>query len=334
VNIYIDESGSFVNAPNRGSWNAVAALAVPEVGRRKLDALVRKLRREAMPGRAVEVKLNELTENQYLAFLEELYSLHGVVFCTATDAGLNTTQMVIEHQQHQVAGVLKHIDKMKYESGRRGVQLLADHLRKLSPQLYVQLTCQIDLMFDVVSRSVTYFAQRYPATLREFRWRVDQKNSERPIFEEAFERLSPPLLQTRSFEQPLMMVHGFDYSHMTQYEFPNGKPPEYLKEAYGIEAGSGFNIQKLVRGNMQFVDSKEIEGVQSADLIVSGIRRCLRHEFHDNERTAVALGKLMLQAVHNNPSINLVTLGMEAPLPKETARLVRLMTQNSRRMLS
>lgn len=333
MNIYIDESGSFVNAPTRGSWNAVAALTMPEVARRKFDALVRELRRKAKPGGAVEVKLNDITENQYFAFMEELYSLHGVVFCTATDAGLNTAQLVIEHQKHQVGGVLKHIDKMKYEGGRRWVQLLADHLRKLSPQLYVQLMCQIDLMFDVVSRSITYFAQRYPATLREFRWQVDQKNSERPTFEEAFERLSPPLLQTRSFEQPLMMVHGFDYSHMTQYEFPNGKPPEYLKETYGIEAGSGFNVQKLVRGNMQFVDSKKSEGVQAVDLIVSGIRRCLRHEFHDNELAAATLGKLMLQAVQNNPSINLVTFGMEAPLPKETARLVRLMTKNSRRML-
>jgi len=73
--------------------------------------------------------------------------------------------------------------------------MLAAQLNKLSPQLYVQLICQIDLMYDVVSRSITYFAQQSPSTLREFRWRVDQKNSTRPdclwnqaLFEEAVQQ--------------------------------------------------------------------------------------------------------------------------------------------------
>jgi hypothetical protein len=34
VNIYIDESGSFVNASTAGAWKAVAALAVPETAER------------------------------------------------------------------------------------------------------------------------------------------------------------------------------------------------------------------------------------------------------------------------------------------------------------
>lgn len=210
MNIYIDESGSFVNDPTIGKWNAVAALAVPEAGRRKLDALVEQLRlKSAEPGKN-EVKLNELSDDRYFEFLTELEQLNAVVFCTATDAGLNSLDRVADHQQHQIAGVLKHLDKMKYEGGRRGVELMAEHLRKLSPQLYVQLMCQINLMFDVVSRSITYFAQHSPSSLREFRWRVDQKNSSRPVFEEAFERLSPPLLQSRSIEEPLMMIRGFD----------------------------------------------------------------------------------------------------------------------------
>ena len=333
MNIYIDESGSFVNDPTIGKWNAVAALAVPEAGRRKLDALVEQLRlKSAEPGK-YEVKLNELSDDRYFEFLTEIEQLNAVVFCTATDAGLNSLDRVADHQQHQVAEVLKHLDKMKYEGGRRGVELMAELLRKLSPQLYVQLMCQINLMYDVVSRSITYFAQHSPSSLREFRWRVDQKNSSRPVFEEAFERLSPPLLQSRSIEEPLMMVRGFDYSHMTQYEFPNGAPPEYLKETYGIEVEDAFDVQKLVRGNMKFMDSKNCPGIQAADLIVSGIRRCLRVEFASNDVAAVHLGKLMLQAAHNEPSINMVTFGAEAAASEQTARVVKLMSRSSRRML-
>lgn len=333
MNIYIDESGSFVNASSIGKWNAVAALAVPEITRRRLDALVKRVGLAgAGPGR-LEIKLNDLAEADYFAFLAEAGKLGVVLFCTATDAGRNTPHEIALHQQQQVGGILKHIDKMKYEGGRQGVEMMADHIRTLSPQLYVQLICQIDLMYDVVSRSITYFAQRNPATLREFRWRVDQKNSDKPTFEEAFERLSPPFLQSRSIEEPMVMVKGFDYSHMTQYEFPEGRPPDYLKETYGLEVGDGFDVQKLVRANMQFVDSKECLGVQAADLMASGIRRCLRGEFANSELAAEHLGKLMLQAADNRPSVNLVTLGTSEALPNQTARVVNIMSRNSRRML-
>ncbi len=75
--------------------------------------------------------------------------------------------------------------------------------------------------------------------------------------------------------------------------------------------------------------------MKAVDLIVSGIRRCLRREFSNNERAAVCLGKLMLQAVHNGSSINLVAFGDEAlfEIERETGHLVKLMSANSRRMV-
>ena len=312
MNIYIDESGSFVNASTTGKWNAVAAVAAPEAARRKIDQLVRRIR--LRPGSsAAEVKLHELSEDSYLQFLAALAPLNVVVFCTATDAGLNTTDRVARHQWGQVAQIRKNLDRMRHEGGRLGAELMATQLENLSPQLYVQLVCQIDLMFDVIARSINYFAQRVPGALREFRWRIDQKNSSRTDFEDAFEEVSPVLLQTMSFTEPFMKVDGFDYSRMKQYEFIDGKTPAYLREDYGIKADEAFNIQKMIRGNIRFVDSKAISGVQAADLVVSGIRRCLRRQFVDNEAVAAGLGKLMLQARHDAPSLNLGTL-----FPSET----------------
>jgi hypothetical protein len=81
------------------------------------------------------------------------------------------------------------------------------------------------------------------------------------------------------------------------------------------------------------MDSKNSHGIQAIDLIVSGIRRCLRGEFSNNELAAICLGKLMLQAVHNRSSINLISFGNNTHLPKETAHFVKLMSANSRRML-
>jgi hypothetical protein len=333
VNIYIDESGSFVNASTVGAWNAVAALAVTENSDEKVTQLLDQLKISNGHESGIEAKLNDVTEDAYLQFIGNLADLNLVVFSTATDSGLNTTDRVLEHQQHQVAEILRHIDKMKYEGGRQGVQLVASQLEKLSPQLYVQLLCQVNLMFDVVSRVITYFAQRDPGALAEFRWRIDQKNISRTDFEDAFEKLSPPLLQTRSMSEPLLMVNGFDYSNLSQYEFEDGNVPDYLKEVYGIEAQAGINIQKLIRGNIKFMDSKDSPGIQVVDLVVSGIRRCLRRQFSDNDKAASMLGKLMLQAKHNAPPLNLISFANDLPLAIEAASLVRMMSKNCKNMI-
>lgn len=256
-----------------------------------------------------------------------------MVFCTATDAGFNTPDRVFEHQRQQVAETLRHIDKMKYEIGRQGLQLVASQLGKLSPQLYVQLQCQVDLIFDVVSRVILYYVQRDPDSLADFRWRIDQKNISRTDFEDVFEKLSPPLLQSRSMSEPAPRVKGFDYSSLTQYEFKDSKIPDYLKEVYGIEAQSGINIQKLIRGDIKFVDSQDSQGIQAVDLVVSGIRRCLRRQFSDNDRAAATLGRLMLQAKYNAPPLNLISFADDVSLPSEVASLVKMMTKNCKSMV-
>lgn len=118
MDIYIDESGSFVNASMVGAWNAVAALAVPEAADEKIGQLLAQLRISNGHEAGRETKINGLTEDTYVQFIGNLADLNTVVFSTATDAGLNTTYRVLEHQQHQVEEILKHIDKMEYEGGR------------------------------------------------------------------------------------------------------------------------------------------------------------------------------------------------------------------------
>ena len=322
-----------MNASTVGSWNAVAALAVSEKSEKKLKYHLDQLKISNGFDLSKEAKLKDLPEGSFLQFIENLAGLTIIVFSTATDSGLNTIDRVIKHQQCQVAETLRHINKMKYEGGRQGVQLVSSQLAKLPPQLYVQLLCQVNLMFDIVSRVINYYAQREPDALAEFRWRIDQKNISRTDFEDAFEKLSPALLQTRSISEPLMMVKGFDYSSLSQYEFENGKVPEYLSEVYGIEAKSGLNIQKIIRGDIKFMDSKDSPGIQAVDLVVSGIRRCLRRQFSDNEIAASKLGQLMLQEKHSAPPLSLISFADDQPLPLEVARLIRIMTKNNKDMI-
>jgi hypothetical protein len=334
MNIFIDESGSFVSAPKEGMWNAVAAFALPEGARRGMEQAISSLKATCNLGLKAEIKLSKLDEFKYMEFLERLGRLNGTLFCIATDAGLNTPVILAVHQSQQVAKILEHIDKMVYEEGRQSVTFLANQIRQLSPQLYVQLFCQVELMFEVVSRAITYYAQHSPGTLREFRWRVDQKNTQRTNFEDVFEKLSPILLQAKSISQPLMMVRGFDYSYMKQYEFEPSTAPTYLQDVYGFEEceTEPLNIQKLIRGNIQFVDSQEVLGIQAIDLIVSGIRRCLRGGFNDNERVAALLGRLMIQAQHNVPPLRLISFSTNRRLDLKTGNLVKIMRANVKPM--
>jgi hypothetical protein len=332
MNIYIDESGSFAHAETVGRWNVVAALVVPESARRPLTETVRRLKARSGITLDSEAKLNVHSEADYLAFLAKLAKLPILLFCTAVDAGRNTIEDVCEHQRLQGRGILHNIDKMRHEGGRKALERMAGELEALPQQLYVQLTCQIGLMYTVTTQSILYFSQRIPGTLSELRWRIDQKDLVRTPYEQAFQRLSPPLIQSRSINEPMIMVHGFDYSHMQKYQYAPGNVPRYLKDDYAIDVDTALDAGKLLTGNIRFVDSKGSIGVQAGDLIASGVRKCLRGEFRENGAVAAALGRLMVQARNNVIPIDLVTFGTAAALPPQTASLVRAMRDNCRPM--
>lgn len=315
--------------PRRESWSVVVAVATPEASRRDLTKICERLRRNRS-SRSGEVKLPQLGERGYLEFLDQLAEVDLAMFATATDSGLNTPQIVQAHQAAQVADIRSNFPRMEFESGRVGMKLLADQLESLSPQLYVQLVCQVDLIDDVVRRGINYYVQRHPATLREIRWRIDQKNSTRTNFEHAFEKIAPPQLQARAIREPMFRIRGFDYRHFRKYEFPAGEGPDYLQTDYGLPPMDGFNLGKLLRGDIQFVDSKNSDGVQIADLLASGIRRALKQAFDEPLAVAAALGRLTVENMRGRSSINFVSLGLEDALPPATAEVARCIDANRR----
>lgn len=335
MNVYLDESGSFVNSPQLESWNVVAAVAAAESARSAMSEGLKKLRVASGVLPLHEVKLNQVDEAAYLDLLAKLDREDVLLFATATDAGLNTTQRVAQHQSIQIANIRKNIPRMNFEGGRTGLQILANELEGLSGQLYVQLVCQVRLIDDVLRRSINYFAQRRPQTLKHFRWRIDQKNVDKPTFEQAFKNIAPPLLQSTSIKFPFEKVRGFNYSFMKNYEFEDGKAPDYLQKEYGFPEMDGFDLGKILRREMTFVDSKSSEGVQVADLLASGLRRLLRGQFKDNRSVETALGKLMLQNRRGEYPICLVALSeKEHSASTDVSRIVKQLALHSKPMLT
>ena len=261
----------------------------PETDRKRLRELVGKMKRTAGMPISTEVKLKHIDEAGYIRLLEGLSALEGVLYAVATDAGLNHPEAIAEHQRVQAEKIVEHKDKMLHQAARDGLQDLADRIVALAPQLYIQLQCQLDLVANLLLTGVLYFVQRRPKSLGRFRWRIDQKNSTQTEYEAAFVAVLPPFLQTISLSEPMPMLIGADYSAFSRFDYPKESRPRYLKDVYGLDVEENepvTNIGTIMREDLEFVDSEHNQGVQVADLLASGLRRCLRQEFSDNDGSA------------------------------------------------
>ena len=89
----------------------------------------------------------------------------------------------------------------------------------------------------------------------------------------------------------------------------------------------------MLRADLRFINSKESVGIQVADLLASGIRRCLRGGFRQNDKASSLLGKLMVQAEQNQPPLNLIGFKNGVVEEKQTRDAVRNMIASCQPML-
>ena len=335
MHIYIDESGTFVPATNQDSWCVVAALVVPETGIRRLRELLTSAKLACGKKYNEEVKLRDMTEEQYFALLRNLNQIDCTLYAIATDMSLSSDAMVRHHQEQQTRGILKHIDVMKYEEGRASLQKLSEEVSALSPQLYMQLVCQVHLIKEVIDRAILYHVQRTPECLRQFRWRVDQKNTTKSQFEIAFEKVAPSLLQSIALDEPSIACTDFDYSAMREFIYDNQNAPTYLKDTYGLEINpaGGLNIGKVLRTDLDFPESSTEIGLQIVDLLASGIGRLLRGRIVESQKAASMLGSIMVQNVRRKYPIQLISFANDQSADPRVADIIRVVEQHAKPML-
>ena len=334
--IFIDESGSFAKATKGNSWNVVAAYMTPETEIGRIRYALTELKRALGVNQEKEVKLRDLSEFHYAAFLENLSQMEGVLFVAAADAGKSNVSDIVQHRNNQAESIRKHVHLMQHESGKQAVLELSNRVQRLSPQLYIQLQCQVRLMYSVIRLGVLYFVQRRPKELGSFRWRIDQKNVRRTEYETAFETITPGLLQSISLDEPIMMLNGADYSAFKRFDYAEGEAPDYLRTTYGIDidVSDSTNIGKVVHEDLKFVNSQQDVGVQVADLLASGMRRCLRMGFRNNIGIARFLGALLIQGEMQSPPLQLLGFTRDdVAATGETTRLVQHMSVCNRAMM-
>lgn len=333
--IAIDESGTFTSAPTRNSWCVVSAYVFSERIKSRSFAALKKLKKCSGAAEHQEIKLKNVSESDYFRFLTDLSKLGGILFSVATDSHINDHATVIKHRTIQADKIRENEPQMIYESGKKAITILANEMDSLSPQLYVQLQCQVVLISDILHRAILYYVQRDPYTLRKYKWRIDQKNISKTTYERAFEKVVCPVLQTISFREPMIFLKEADYRCMEPFIYSEGEVPEYIEEAYGKNSKDGVNIGKIIRDDMSFPNSKMDLSVQIADLLASGIRRCLRSGFSNNYLASKLLGSLMLGNMKEKYPIQFVGFQEhEEVTDASIARITEAMESTAKSILS
>jgi hypothetical protein len=335
MDIYIDESGSFVCTENPDAWSVVVAYVSYSSQRKKLFRILAGLKIKCGKKVRDEVKLRDINEINLKWFLNELSMLNGIMFCVATDASLIDNEVIIEHRRIQAEKIIEHVDKMHHETMKDSIRNLSESIVGLSPQLYLQLVSQFTLINDVINRSSLYYSQKKPAALGGFKWLIDQKNTTKIIFEEAFEKMAPAIMQSIALREPFISLKEGDYSFMETFIYGENKAPDYLEKVYGQKKikGDAFNIGKILQDDMSFVDSKSNLGVQIADILASTSRRILRNDFEDNITISKLLGSLMLSSVKGKNTIQLISFVEKDIANEETSRNINLMDAASKPIL-
>jgi hypothetical protein len=330
---YIDEAGTFVSkGASENSWCTVACYSHPEFEKRKLAELLRQLKLQEGFTQDSEVKLKNISENGYLKFLQDLSQLNGALFCVATDSNFNSLDKINSHKDAHVESILRGQSEMKYDGGKEAMKILHKQLSGLPEQLYVQFHCQAVLLSSFIQRGIAFYVQRYPNSLKSFRWRYDAKELLKITdFEDSFQKFVPALLQAYSIDNPTAALDWCDYSPMKKYI---STIPDYLAEKVPeLEGQEAFDIQKIIRDDIQFIDSKSSSGIQVADLLASGLRRLLRLEFSNNPLVAKSFGKLLLQEEGNKPPISLVAFDGESQIHGDLAVIIKTMISNCQRII-
>ncbi len=332
--IAVDESGSFVSTNTKNSWCVVAAYVFSERAKHRSYATLRKLKKTTGVLEYKEVKLRNISERDYFQFLSDLSKQNGVLFAVATDSYLNTHDVLVRHRTMQANKIRKNASKMIYDEGKNSILILSEEINSLSPQLYVQLQCQVMLFSDILHRAILYYVQRDPYTLRRYKWRIDQKNATKTTYERVFERILCPMLQNISFRKPMLFLKDADYSYMKSFFYSKDDVPEYVKNAYGKDLTPCVDIGKIIRSNLEFCDSEEDPAVQIADLLASGIRRCLRYKFSDNFLASKMIGKLMLSNIRGKYPIQLVDfIDKKEIVDDKIARVIDVFERTAKPML-
>ncbi len=274
MNIYIDEAGVFVKpSQNKCAVSAVGALILPEEKERiifsKFEALKTK-----WGFKDKEVKGSQLSEFQVTSIIEMLEKYNVMFEVVAIDMNIQNDDGITVHKLDRANKMISCITDEFNETLIKNLHKTKKEIESLPNQLYIQVSLTIELLIQVFQKTMLNYSLRKPKELEFFKWVVDAKNLNITTSEKVWKTLILPQAQSRSFDEPLIMIKEGDYSHYYK-DRKSGDIPNYLSEHVKDKDPNSFTELNSVYSDIKFEDSKNSLGVQLADILVTSIRRSM-----------------------------------------------------------
>lgn len=274
MNIYIDEAGVFVKpSEDKCAVSTVGALIIPEKKERiifsKFEALKNK-----WGFNGTEVKGNKLNEYQVSSVIELLEKYNVMFEVIAIDMNIQSEQGITNHKFDRAQKMISCITDEFNEVLIKNLHKTKEEIESLPNQLYVQMSLTIDLLIQVFQKTMLNYSLRKPKELESFKWIVDAKNFNITTSEKIWKTLILPVAQSKSFNEPVIMIKEGDYSHYYKNR-KSGNIPNYLSAHIKDKDPNSFTELNSVYSDITFKDSKNSLGVQLADILVTSIRRSM-----------------------------------------------------------
>jgi hypothetical protein len=286
MRIFIDEAGNFVApADSQALFSLVLALVIPSSIENDLSQAFLSLR-DTWPNNAVEIKGSKLDESQ-AAQLIDLVSRYDVfVKFYAVDMATHGVGVIGSFKARQADAITAHLTPEHHPPIVAQLQGLAEAIRRMPNQLFVQAFLVIELVLKVIEESTLYYVQRLPGELGSIAWIIDRKNRTITEMEDTWSTLILPMSEGHFAQHPLPTLKEADYSH---FDVRYGIDPrdeemkhhiEWTREAYGIRDADrppGLNAGLLLSEQREFADSANCLGLQLADMLATTLRRALNN---------------------------------------------------------
>ena len=315
MQIYIDESGSFLQPRAGHRVSAVGALVVPD---RHADALFDEFTRLLQHwNKSGEVKGSRLSETEIAGVIELVGQYEALFDVRAIDMGQHDPARITTFQDRQSAAVTQHISNAHHPSWQEWGANTESRMRSLSPQLFTQCMVTIYLVLDLIQVATLYYVQRMPEELGRFRWRIDPKDpTRRTELEKLWTDVILPMGQTQSIGDPFSTMEGCDYSAFRRYYIDRkAMPPTMVQHLSDDPNAGGLNFEKILLEDLDFPDSESEGGLQIVDILLAAFCRALNGTL--DERGWAMLGRLMTHTPHNRNRIVFLRLHPDEKVPME-----------------
>ena len=217
--IFVDESGTFTPTEKVDAFSVVAAYVIPEDQLASAHNAILNLKEACGVSAEEELKLRDVPDDRLLSFLAKLSKLDGILFAATVDTSGYSKEAATAERERLVHQLLEKSRSFRYSFGQEEICKDAKYLSELSPQLFNQLLCHAFLLHAVVSYGTAYHMQNNPDTLSRFAWRIDRKNEGISPYDKAANFLTHNLVMSIALTEPILRVHGADYSSFAKFEF-------------------------------------------------------------------------------------------------------------------